>query len=91
MKLPRPFSGPDYHENAAACAPGQEPCVLCGEPLRTAKYEAHVVAGGAEFATGDTPFNEDDAGDMGWYFVGPECARKIPLAYRSAVPASAVR
>ena len=43
MKLPRPFGGPDYHENAAACAPGQEPCFLCGEPLRPAKYEAHYV------------------------------------------------
>lgn len=77
----KPFSHPDYHKNQGKC--GQHlPCVLCGKAiLRNSSIHARVLDGGARFATEEEAKSVAEySGDMGWYPVGPECARKLRSA-----------
>jgi len=83
----RPFSGARYHELSLKCREGQSPCAHCGRPCDDASPKtewAHVVGGGAEFASkeehdADGP-SDDGGGDMGCFPVGPGCVRKLRAA-----------
>lgn len=61
-------------------------CFLCCRPVRSESKGTrwiHIVEGGgllARVGADDTQF--DAAGDMGWFPVGPRCARKIPAAFK---------
>ncbi len=87
IAIPRPFSGPHYHDNARSCGRDSMPCAICGKPIldSAATWEVHVVDGGAAFAPmhGDEPI--DAAGDMFWFPVGERCARAIPLTHRQKI------
>lgn len=72
----RPFRHPKYDDNKQRCREGEDPCVMCGKPV---KYNDRikwvlVVDGGSRF--GNPHENVDPAGDMGFFPVGPGCWRK---------------
>ena len=60
-------------------------CLLCGRklrvPMRGHAYEVHCVNGWLrEIVPVDQPF-DNEASDMGFWPVGPECFRKLPPEY----------
>lgn len=57
-------------------------CERCGRGVRPEKaWWVEVVNGGSEIApTGTNP--EQDAGYMGFYVLGPECAKLVPITHR---------
>lgn len=71
-------------------------CVLCGKKLPARAYGdkgvyIHIGQGGASILRTDLPLaGEDgpaiidgkvDTGDMGWFQVGPNCAKKLGKAF----------
>lgn len=71
-----PFDHPKYNDNEQRCGENDEPCVICGKPIKDkerAKW-LRVVDGGDRFATSDEVV--DEAGDMGSYPIGSGCLRK---------------
>ncbi len=72
--VPAPFAYDKDQE--ANTTEKQAPCACCGKPVKTAteRYFAHVVDGGSAWGgEGDT----GDGGDMGWYPIGPSCAKRL--------------
>jgi hypothetical protein len=61
-------------------------CFLCGLGMSKVGYDkawkVHVVAGGARLAPAAMEWPPGDPGDVGWFAVGSECAKRIPLTYR---------
>jgi len=73
----QPFIHPDYHNNKERCGIDEDPCVICGKPVkRTGKVRRwlRVVDGGKRFASPDEEVEE--RGDMGCFLVGPGCWRR---------------
>lgn len=55
-------------------------CVKCNRDLKSgqSRREIHLISGGAEVLhPADEALYVPDAGDMGWHFIGSDCARKI--------------
>jgi hypothetical protein len=82
--VPAPFSGAKYRENVSrGDGSGADSCCLCGKQTSEAHYEAHVVDGGGAFAPVNAdPATIDEAGDMGWFRLGSECATRLPRSHR---------
>jgi hypothetical protein len=81
---PEPFSGRRYHDHAATCPAGSNPCALCGKPIaeRPENLFAHVVDGGGRFLRLDEePAHVEDGGEMGCWPIGGDCARRFPPGY----------
>lgn len=60
------------------------PCYLCNRPIREplAAISLEVVDGGVRIARPGTA-DVTDPGYMGFFPVGPECARRIPAEFRA--------
>lgn len=63
-----------WHRNAETCSGDDQPCALCGLPIRTARAWVWVVDGGDRVATTDERI--DPSGDLGFHPIGPGCAAK---------------
>jgi hypothetical protein len=72
----RPFSHPNYEKNEQRCG-DLEPCAICGKGVKeTAKtLWVLVMGGGGVFAPADQE-DPEDPGYMGFFPLGPACARK---------------
>ncbi len=84
--IPAPFSGSRYDLNASRTKASEDPCAICGKGIKPSnpRHWVHVIRGGAVFAPIAQVEEIDPAGDMGWYPIGTECARKLPRAHRTA-------
>lgn len=57
-----------------------EPCIVCGRKLDDARCQfVHGVVGGYVPVDDTTDYG---AADLGWFGIGPECAKTIPAEYR---------
>lgn len=76
----KPFSGKDYHRNAARCHESETPCVVCGKPVHDEpnKVMALVIDGGGAWGDPDS-YDANDGGFMGFYPVGSGCAKRFRL------------
>lgn len=61
-------------------------CSVCGADLNPERaQQVHIVAGGgAVLHPDDESIYVADGGDMGAWFLGPECAKLFPAAFRDA-------
>ena len=61
--------------------PSSDACLICGKPLnpRTAP-RVHCVDG-TVLLIAPIGQDADEAGDMGYWSVGPDCARLVPANY----------
>lgn len=55
---------------------GEQTCIVCGHLLRRSR-QIHIIDGGAAVAHPDYEYPYSEA-DLGWYSIGPECARMFP-------------
>jgi hypothetical protein len=68
-------------------------CVICGKRMKNADpLYVHIGEGGLSILRADLPLGGPsgeaailstgiDTGDMGWYAIGNDCAKKLGLAY----------
>jgi len=57
---------------------GRNPCVACGREMKSKQWAVHVIDGGSRVLHPDDEAEyQDDGGDMGCHFVGPECRKKF--------------
>lgn len=66
-------------------AANSEPCFICGRPVKNFRTagEVEVIWGGGYALIDREGYNEDeDAGYMGCYPIGPECKRKFDKAVK---------
>lgn len=60
-------------------------CFVCGRGMtekgRESAWHIHLVDGGIGIAH-NTNDSEDDDGEMGYFPIGSECAKKVPADYR---------
>jgi hypothetical protein len=83
-----PFSGKNYARNEKRCGEGEEPCAICGKPVRGERFIAVVVSGGAEW--GDVNSDSRDPGYMGVHPIGSDCHRKHVVRETIRVSGSAI-
>ena len=78
-----PFSG-KYHTNSQRPRkPGEDACAHCGRPVKVdaCRSFVHVHDGGAAYVlAADADKEVEGAGDMGWWAVGSDCAKKLRAA-----------
>lgn len=56
-------------------------CVKCHRRLKgDVEYWVHMVDGGGVLAPVDEDY-KDDGADLGWWVVGPECAKAMPAGF----------
>jgi hypothetical protein len=86
-----PINADDYVNWGAVVEPGDgEPCALCGR--RISKEGAETgwwveMGGGSDlFFHRDAQPDINDPGYMGFFPLGPECAKKIPATHRQKIP-----
>lgn len=60
-----------------------EACLLCQKPIKDWGRSAsvHCVEGTVTLIVPAAQDYTDEAADMGWWPVGPECAKKLPAGY----------
>lgn len=79
QKKPRPFHYDRQRE--AAHTDTHAPCACCGHSVCTqagvTTHWVHVVDGGVSYGGAE---DTDDPGDMGWFAVGPTCAKRLQKA-----------
>jgi hypothetical protein len=85
---PIPFGHPDYSKNADRTGMSDEhaPCAWCGRKVRddASRYWACVADGGSRFipiADAAREEEEEPGSYMGFWAVGPECAKLFPPGY----------
>jgi hypothetical protein len=61
-------------------------CFVCQRGLTESALSnawwCHLVGGGSEIAPVDLDDSGSDTGDMGWFPLGSECAKKVPITHR---------
>lgn len=63
---------------------GLEPCERCGRGVKAgAGWWIEVVNGGSSVARPGSVVDVNDPGYMGCYILGSECAKRVPLAFRT--------
>lgn len=56
-------------------------CLLCDRPVNhQSAVWVHEVEGGGLLAPADLDY-QNEAADLGWWMVGPDCAARIPAGY----------
>ncbi len=80
-----PFSGPNYHKNTEKCGSAETPCAFCGRAVKneSSSFSVRVVDGGAGFGTAGQFAGTEavgEAGDMGYWPVGSDCAKRLKAA-----------
>jgi hypothetical protein len=83
--LPTPF-GPKYQERTERGGVQGDECVLCGRKIGNKKTTRffRVVDGGTTFAAPSDDAGVD-GGDMGYFPVGPECAKTLPAEWAASL------
>ncbi len=64
-------------------------CIVCARDTSKQGHSKGVVVGGGGSYIVQTNFNEEeykDAGWMGWFPVGSECIKVVPIEFRFANP-----
>lgn len=74
-------TGGIVHPDAERDGVGDTPCVCCGKATRGERW-VHLAGYGGQFVTEDEPVDETE--DLGWFPIGPECAKKLPAGYVSS-------
>jgi hypothetical protein len=66
---------------------GAEGCGMCGRSMRgKQRWQVRMVDGGGVLVPPDTPEDQiDPAGDLGFWYIGSECAKKIPARFKHKV------
>lgn len=79
MKLPRESRS---QASPRVTSDGHE-CLVCGRAIRgAADVWVHLLTT-LELASVDEPIDESRE-SQGWFPIGPECARRIPAAFRTS-------
>lgn len=64
-------------------------CLICGRGVKPGNgSQVHLIGGGSTALRRDlepADVGEDEAGDMGFWTLGPECQRLVPAAYRQPI------
>lgn len=61
-------------------------CLVCGRAIRgAADVWVHLLTT-LELASVDEPIDESRRESQGWFPIGPECARRIPGAFKTSLP-----
>jgi len=74
----KPAGGP-----ARAFGPRDEPCIICGRPIntaRTARY-AHLLTSGHL-----APIGLEHEDSQGYHAIGSDCARRLPASHSKEFP-----
>ena len=58
---------------------GFQHCLFCGRKTK-GMYWVHEVDGGGVIAPADFEYT-NEAADLGWWEVGPECRKRLPDGY----------
>lgn len=71
-----------FRRRAGSRGTDDRACLLCQRPLAPGfQLSVHAVAGTiTRLIPADQPY-DDEMADMGWWSVGPECAKRLPAAY----------
>ena len=65
-------------------ARGSEPCVSCGRPVKPGSgWLVEIVNGGHDIAHPGLGPDTTDAGYMGAFVMGSDCARRVPVEFRT--------
>lgn len=83
-----PQSWPEFERNATyernAERSSGEPCARCGKEVKgLGAGQIHLTGDDtlAPVELADEDFPHDAVYDMGWFSVGPDCAKKLPAGY----------
>ena len=68
----------DYLKNSSKCKDEEQPCVLCGKPVKNLRYMVHVHCGGGVIVTETEAQGLSDDADLGFYPIGSHCLRANP-------------
>lgn len=60
--------------------PAGEACVICGKRVYPVVSQVHMGPGGEGFMPAADP-DYAATEEMGWWAIGPECAKKLPAGY----------
>lgn len=63
-------------------SPDYDRCILCQKAIKDPRKAGtvHMVDGGFSVIPVAQPY-DNEAAEMGWWNIGPECARKLPTEY----------
>lgn len=67
-----------HSKNAAKCKGDEQPCIVCGKPVKAAKWYVHLHCGGSHAVTEEEAATLPDNEDLGLYPIGTCCLRKHP-------------
>ena len=67
-----------HSKNAEKCSADEQPCVVCGKPMKDAKHYIHLHCGGSHAVTAREAEDLPDNEDLGSYPIGACCLRKHP-------------
>lgn len=73
----RPFSGKNFVRNSERVRGDQQPCAICGKPVKEPKTAAWAVIVDGGSAWGNDTSDPSHPGYMGGYPVGADCHRKF--------------
>jgi ferredoxin len=65
-----------------------ENCIACGRNVSKQNAKGVIVVDGGSgiCKIEDVPLEEHDGGFMGWFPVGSECIKTVPMEYRAENP-----
>ena len=80
-----PFADENFKRSRHAKHPNAQPCGVCGRATLAKKAMIHCVNGWMnDIVHPEDPYDKVSA-DMGWWYVGPDCVKKIPAEFLRAV------
>lgn len=62
-------------------------CVFCGrDTSKQGESNGVMVSGGGAFIVHPEDYPMNDGGDMGWFPIGSECIKSVPVEFRVVNP-----
>lgn len=76
-----PFAEENLRKSRHAGKPGARQCGVCGRATVSKVAKIHLVEGTHDCVAHPADEYADESADMGWWWVGRDCLKKLPAEF----------
>ena len=76
----------NFQRSRHAKNPDAHECGVCGRATLSRKWQIHLVEGSMEVIAHPDDVYERESADMGWWYVGSDCVKKLPADFVLTIP-----
>lgn len=75
------YDDANFRKSVKANHPDATSCGVCGRAIVERRYAIHCVEGSMDVIAHPDDDYDNEAADMGWWYIGSECLKRVPRGF----------